>query len=550
MAVQSTGYLNPTSAVVVSGSVSNINNILNSNEVYCESNSTTTAGLIRLKYNIPALNKFTKSKALLRLRHQQAGTASLSTVYPIIITHDLTGSNVSKTPIQSQSSATTTDNSSAGVSVHTNLRNSLNNTGIEPNMFYVRYYLYQYNLQYILGSIGSFTLINPLPEAIGLGNSFNVDLTCNYSIYTNEEVVFNYTLPNSFKIKNINFNSNNTSIFEYITHDSVNKQIRFKLKNSFLQTYFNSISSEYTNQFKINFTLTTDSDYNVPTGNILTITQPDLNIISNITLPQIVFNGFSYTGTKTKINNLSRYIIFEDSDIMPTSKHEVFMDNLDLLAFTKSRLHDIPTNDFNNSLSTNYGENKGVVQSLFLDSNDFTLVLFSKFNRYEYDKLMDVISELSVNFKTNIRLKLGVLPNKIILCNLKSIPTPEIHDNYSYITLDFEKSQRTPYNHYSISNVQNNQFVVNNYQREPAIITIKGSGSSCNLSITDQDGTQEMTINHSFNSEIIVDSKINKVYVDKTEIEPDNLTYKSEFFELKGKCTATINNGSIFKVVI
>lgn len=530
MAVSSTGYLNPTSATVIRWNVSNINNILNSNETYAEAiYSSMNFPEVRVNYNLIQVNKFSKARMNIRVRGRVSSEEGGYVAHPnghFSLTQSLTNYNYSSsTMISSQ------------------IRDIYQQFVFD--LFNARLYYYQLNMEYVLGNIGVFTELQK-PKGVGIRTDFDIKLSCDYSIYnSDEEVAFNYSLPDEYIIKNIDFSENNSSIFQYITHDSDNKQIKFKLTSAFVNSYMNNITNEYTNQFKMNITLRT-SDVNDNPVNNLTITQLDFNIVSNIKLPNVI-EGFIYKGTKTQIKNISKYILFEDTDIMPTTEEQVYIDNLDLMAFTKSRLHDIPTNSHDNELSTNYGANKGIVQGLLLDSNTFSLKLLSKIS--DYNELIDVVSEIFMNFQSNIRLKLGLLPNKIISCRLKGID-PEPHSTYSYINLEFEKLQRTPYNHYTLKNIQNNQFVVNNYQREPAVITINGSGSTLNLSITDQNGTQSMTINHSFNNEVLIDSKANKVYIDKLEIDLNALTYDSEFFELRGKCNATLNNGNISKVVI
>lgn len=532
MGVSSTGWLNPTILSANNNAWVNLANAMNTSETFAEATTNQPGGALATGvYNFPSLNIFAKSRMNYRTRGKRRSTGTTSS-YVKFLANDNTLMN------NWNLNDTLTNYSIAITSLNKGFGNNVRIEAYNANIYYL-----QINAEYVNGNISKFTPTT-IPEKILKHNSFNIDLLCTYSIYSINEVVFNYDISDSFKILNIDFSENNLSNFEYISHDSVNKQIIFKLKEAFVNNYLSSISSEYNSQFKMKLNLIAKE---VDEDAVLNITQPDLNVNTVIGLPKFErFEGFNYVGSKIKINNISNYLLFEDTDIMPQNEGDIYLNNLNLIDFAKSELYDI-SSDYSNDLNSNYAENKGNIQSLLLDSNSISIKLLSEIN--DFNTLTDVVSEIFANYKTNLRLKLGVLPNKIISCALKNIE-PELHRTYSWLTFEFEKLQRTPYNHYTLSNISNNQFVVNNYQRESAVITIKGSGNSCSLSITGQDGTQTMTINHSFEKEILIDSKVNKVYIDKNEMDLEHLTYDSEFFELKGKCTATLSNGSIFKVVI
>jgi hypothetical protein len=201
---------------------------------------------------------------------------------------------------------------------------------IDPS---IAIYFVRINMEYVKGSIGALKLTNPNKQLIG--KKCTVELTNTYSIYSTEEVVLTYKLPENLKMDNITFPID-TNNFEYIIHDNNNKTIKYKLKQSFIDNYLNTISNEYTNTFKMNATIEILEEKT--TDYILTITD-SLGTVSNMKLP--ISSTLNYNGVKTKITSSSDYILFEDTDIMPTSKEEVYLDNLNLITYTKGKLNDI-----------------------------------------------------------------------------------------------------------------------------------------------------------------------------------------------------------------
>lgn len=542
-----TAYSNPNS-IADYLNITNRNDILSNENTYCNVSSNYYAGYIKLAgYSFPEIKKYDKISGLILRNKDQSSTgeganqkkiflganetpyslggngmSSTATIRTFTLTHDIAFSDLST------------------IKVSNSLTGEL-----------TRLYISQVALNYLGAhsqSLGNYFGIgfqgsNPsyfierIPEYVGLNQEFDIGIILTTEIFSQEEITINTNLDNNyFEIVGINLAHTDPNIFKNVSIDS-NNIIHLRLQD-------NKLTKESTLKL---FRVILRVKMINPIDNYSMILNESVSGLTNtIKLPNYFSGTINYSGSKINLSQDSNFILFNDNEIMPETERDVYINNLNLINYTKSELFDIE-GEYNNRIDSNYSENKGSVSSLLLDSNTISIKLLSDINNY--DTLTRVISEIFMNYKTNLRLKLGVLPNKIIPCTLRSIE-PELHRSYSYLTFEFEKLQRTPYNHHTLKNITSNYFIVNNYQREPAVITINGSGSTCNINITDQDGTQSMTINHPFNNEIIIDSKINKVYLDKSEIDLNNLSYDSEFFELKGKCTATVTNGNITKVII
>ncbi len=547
-----TSYLNPTSLYNVSH-ITNPNNILSNENTYCYVTTGYGYGLIEVQ-NFNFSSVLSKYDAIIGLSIKNK-SQRINTENEINAVNDVVNIKINDVSIKSyyySFSSTATINiyslsrtftleelSSLRIAhdidcpYNPNARLFISQVAVNHNKA-VSQALSPYTGTHTAGSDPTY-IVKDIPKTVRLDEMFEIGVHLSTKVFTTEQIRIQTNLPSNFTVVGINYAHTDMDIFENVDIDIGNNDIIFNIKDS-------ELSDSY-KDFRVILQVKMDSE----------IVNSSMNLIESvtglsraITLPNYFSGTIYYTGSGLNILQNSEYIFFNDTEIMPQNEGDVYLDNLNLINYTKSELFDINPS-YSNELTSNYAENKGNVQSLLLDSNTITIKLLSDIN--DFNTLTDVISEIFMNFKTNLRLKLGVLPNKIIPCSLKNIE-PELHSSYSYLTFEFEKTQRTPYNHYTLKNITGNQFNVNNYQREPAVVTITGSGANCSISITDQNGTQEMTINHAFTNEIIIDSKSNKVYVDKIEIQPTNLTYSSEFFELRGKCTATLNNGIISKVVI
>lgn len=545
-----TSYLNPTSLYNVSH-ITNPNNILSNENTYCYVTNGYDNAVIEVQsFNFDSV--LTKYDGIVGLSIKTKGQATNQSLNTTDWIYALKSSGLILGPYPFDLSTTASTELFAFNRVLTlselrtlRISHSISNQNSPNARLFISQVAVNHNKavsQAVSWYTGTHTagsdpthIVKDIPKTTKLDETFEIGVHLSTKVFTTEQIRIQTNLPSNFTIIGINYAHTDTSIFENVDIDIANNDIVFNIKDS-------ELSDSY-KDFRVILQVKMDSEISNSQMNLV---ESVTGLSRTITLPNYFSGTIYYTGSGLNILQNSEYIFFNDTEIMPQNEGDVYLDNLNLINYTKSELFDIISN-YSNELTSNYGENKGNVQSLLLDSNSISIKLLSDINTF--NELTNIISEIFANFKTNLRLKLGVLPNKIIPCSLKNIE-PELHSSYSYLTFEFEKTQRAPYNHYTIKNITGNQFNVNNYQREPAVITITGSGANCSVSITDQNGTQEMTINHAFTSEIIIDSKSNKVYADKIEIQPTNLSYESEFFELKGKCTATLNHGVISKVVI
>jgi len=318
MVVKSTGYMNPISIVNRLNEVmGGFNNLLDSNENTYHDFSGPGPTQLYLKYNLVQGNIFSKSVMNIRTKFQaiprppsQSGGLSF---YYIVKSLGKAEVDVVTTGLHNTEPLQTTT-----VTTKLTQLNSFFDGVIGVPVLYMmidaRVYTCQINVTYVEGIISQFSNSSTLPPTTDMGENFNINLTADYSIYTNEEVVFKYSLPDSFKIAHVNFNQMDTSIFEYITHDSVNKEFKFKLKTTFVQGYWNSINTEYSNQLKILLTLTSAGNINNQEGNYLTISQEDTKTNTSIKLPEIVWDGIiGYKGKKFQTRQSSKWILFDDS---------------------------------------------------------------------------------------------------------------------------------------------------------------------------------------------------------------------------------------------
>lgn len=544
MVVKNTGWINPARVENINGSINNPNNLLNSNETYAQFNTDrANVASADLVYNIPNLNGFSKYLDWARLRGQCINTADIAEGY---------FDRFSFQDGIKQSISTILDN--LDISNYTQSSTDYFCGASKDNLENVKFvrgynYRYYYIQRYIQYVEGSFSIINntPLKEFVFVNNKYEFNVDIEYSIYSNQRVKLSYefNVDGGYSIDDVIADIDDNSIFDYFLNDVVSQTLEFQLNESFLNQYYQNINSEYSRKINLTFKLTAnnslDEDFRIY------FSEETLGRIGRTVLPRIeTFDGFLYSGSNIVLNDDNTYLIYSGHEIMPESCNDVLINNISLNRELNAELF-----NFNNERANNFdiifGEDIGNTSSLELNNNSFELVLLSNINNI--DLLHNKLEDIFQNNKNNIKLKLGIFINKIIPCNLSNIEV-ELHRTYSYITFTFEKLQRTSYNHYNIDNITSNNFSVPNYQRQSSILTIKGSGQNLTLSITDDEGLQQMTIFYPFSSEIVIDSTNNTILVDKVPISLNNITYTSDFFELKGNCTATLSAGQITKVVI